>query len=801
MKMIKHIFIVAVRNLLKYRQQTIISIIGLAIGFVCFALSAYWIQYERSFDAFHKNADQIYQVRKIDPKEEFGQYINTPPPLAKTLEKYFPEIIASCASTRNYEIEPGKDSKYMEVQEVDENFFNMFDVTFLSGTFDFNDQNGIFVTETFAKDHFHTNNPIGKELIWYVGGKEHQKFTVKGVVKEWPKNTNLPFQAIRPMDSEDMGKWYDPGYTYILLRKETDPHAFKEKFEKLQVKEALENPSYTMVPLTEAYYTEPTYNDAGLKFEQVVLFALLGLLVIVCALFNYLNLYASRIRIRVKELSLRKVNGASNREVFILLSTEFILLLLIACAFGFTGIECTLSAFKKFADIQSDHIHIYTELGTYIIIWIGVSLLLVFLVIYYTRRQLFQESVRMVTSSNMKSLFGKLSLVFQMIIGLGFIFCTTIYFKQIYTLGHASPGFERNNIMTVQISPKNSDFVIYSENENDPVVNTAMDAIKKIPSVEIVISLGEGTFLPRLISSSSLARIEGMSEEELVEYDNFCVHPDYLRFYGLQLLAGNDFKPVAEENGKNVIINETAAKALGLKDPVGKTFFEVPKAYYTYDGRVYKNQQETPRLIIGVIKDFVYESPIVKVKPVVMICRNTGIGIGVKCKPGTYEETQKAIETFVENNMPENKTTIFNLEKKYEEQYASEASLQSLLALLCTICILISLFGIYSVVALNCEYRRKEIAVRKVNGASLISIFGLFFKEYIVLLGIAAVISFPIGYIIMKPWTEKYILQTEINWWIYPLLFLVAAIVVLLTITGRVWRTAHMNASAELKKE
>lgn len=797
--MIKHLFIVAYRNLLKYKQQTVISIIGLAIGFVCFALSAYWIRYEMSFDTFHKNASQIYQVRKVDTKEQFGQYINTPPPLARTLEKYFPEIMASSASYRRYDIEPGENARSIEVQQVDSNFFRLFDVSILSGSFDFNDENGILVTEKFAREYFHTTNPIGKELIWYVSGEEYKKLHVRGVVKDWPRNTNLLFQIIQPVESEDRDRWDVPGMTYFLLKKGTDTQAFRQKFEALKLKDVLETPSYLMVPITEAYYIEPTYNDASLKFEQVLLFAMLGLLVIVCALFNYLNLYASRIRIRVKELSLRKVSGASNGGLFVMLATEFLLLLGVACVVGFVGIECCLPAFKKFAAIESEYIRIYAELGMYVLLLIGISLFLAFVVIYYTRHRLFQESVRIVAPSKVKSLFSKISLLVQMIISLGFIFCTTIYYKQIYALDNSDPGFNRENIMSVGVSPKNSYFFAYFGNGKE--MNTVFNGIKNISTVEDAIFLGQGAILPRYVSSRALARTEKMNEKESVDFDKFIVSPDYIRFYGLKLLVGNDFKLVASDNREDVIINETMAKALGLKDPVGKTFIEIPKSYYMPDGRVFQNGVEFSHLIIGVVKDFVYESPIVKVSPVVMSCRDSYLAIGVKCKQGACQETEKAIEAFVDKNLPGYKTNITFMDEEYKKQYASEASLRISLALLSLVCIIISLFGIYSVVVLDCEHRRKEIAVRKVNGASLFSIFNLFFRQYILLLGIAALVSFPIGYVIIRPWTEKYILQTEISWWIYPVIFLLTLIVVFISIIGRIWYTARINPSSELKKE
>lgn len=793
--MIKHILKVSIRNLLKYRQQSLISIIGLAVGFICFALSAYWIRYEKGFDAFHKNADNIYQVRQIDPKSEFGVYNNTPPPLAQVLEKYFPEIKACTASRCFYDIEPGDDCKSIHVEEVDKNFFDMFDTQILLGSIDFNNERGILVSESFSKEYYHTDNPIGRELIWYISGKEHQRLTVKGVIKDWPKNTNLPFQVIRPIEEKELSNWSEPSMTYILLDKGADFHSFKEKLEKLQVKEALSSPSYTIVPLKEAYYTEPTYDDTELKFKQVVLFALLGLLVVASALFNYLNLYVSRIWIRVRELSLRKVTGASNFEIFILLSTEFMILLLVSCLIGLIGIEWFLPEFKQFANIESDSIHIYRELGIYILILICISMCLVSAVIHYTQRRLFQESIRTVLHPYGKGLFYKISLLMQMVISLGFIFCTTVYYKQIHTLGRADPGFDRTDILSFSIAPPGYDFASCPEQ-----LKIVLNELKTIPTIARSMPLGYGAILPRIISSRATVRTEEMNDDESVEYDQFYVYPDYISFYGLHLIAGKDFKAVPDENGEDVIINQTTAKALGLKDPVGQTIIEVPKAYYMPDGTVFRPSWAQKHTVIGVVEDFAYASLITPCSPVILSIREQSVGIAVKYQPGTYEETKDAISKLVEEKVGY-ESRFHNMDEEFRKQYASEESLRFLFALLTIVCVIISLFGIYSVVTLNCEHHRKDIAIRKVNGASLISIFQLFFKGYIQLLGIAAIIAFTVGYIIMKPWTELYVLQTKINWWLYPSLFLLTVGIIFLTVFARIWDTAHINPAEELKKE
>ena len=807
--MIKHIFIVAIRNLRKYYQQTLISSIGLAVGFICFALSAYWIRYATSFDTFHKNADRIYQVRTIEP-EQTRTGTSTPPAFKILLEKHYPEIQATTVDFRYYPIKNEEDKRIIVLQ-TDSTFFHTFDVTVLSGSLQDDDMNGLLITEKFAKERFPDSSPLGQTIPVidsHFTSTDEKTYVVKGIVKDWPTNTILTFDAIAPLPPDKRTSWGEYTSNYILLDKSTDSRTFKDKFEKDPFNDrpddALKNIGYfTLFPLTEIYSsnTDGNYNRGQLTFEQVTFFALLGLLTIICGLLNYLNLYASRIQARFKELSLRKVNGAGNTDIFGILVAEFILLTGISLVFGFIGIEYFLPRFKDFADIKSDRIQIYLELFTYTGFILCIYLLSISGVIYYSRKKLFRESVRMASPVKGKSLFGRISILIQMIISLGIACGTAIYFKQIYTIGHKNPGFDRENVLTIHIGEATktawSSTFRYT-GCNDSEMNLLVNELKNNPAVTDITKLNNGGELfPRSIDLKK-ATTEEMDEDQGVEFDRFHITADYIRFHRMQLIAGNDFKEDDEDNSEKIIINETIAKSLGLKDPLGKII--ISKGLMTIQksgGEAYDPLYK----IIGVVKDFAYELPTMKIRPVIMFYSNSYDGLSIRYKPGTKQALTEEIKAFVTQNLPGKSARFTDVNELYKYTYRKEASLQTLIALLSAVCIIISLFGVYSMVSLHAERRRKEIAIRKVNGATLFSIFNLFFKEYILMLAIAAAIAFPAGYIILKPWTERYVLQTEISWWIFALLFLSTAAVVLLTITARVWNTAHINPASELKKE
>ena len=796
--MIKHCILVAFRNLAKHSQQTVISIIGLAVGFVCFALSVYWVRYERGFDGFHANADRIYQVREIDQKDRQDIRCYTSLPLASRLEEHFLGIKATGVNDLIFNFESGNDAPDIKGLEVDERFFEMFDVDILQGTFDVDDERGVLVTPRFAREYLQTDSPIGKELIYYVSGKEYQRFRIRGIVKEWSRNTNLPFDILKPVDVEKRTNWGVLTNTYVQIDRASDLSFVKKRLEHFQQQEALAT-SYLLVPLTEVRYTEPVYRDIALKFDQVVLFAGLGLLVVMCSLFNYLNLYASCIRMRTKELLLRKVNGASRRQIFSLLMTECGLLLLIAFVFGFIGVEWLLPSFKKFANIQSDRLSIYRELAVYALLLISISFIGIFGVVTYLHRGLFQNTMRRVSTVKSDRIFARTGVWLQLMISFGFIFCTTLYFKQIHTLNTAYTGVERKNIISVLRGY--DDGSVSWMGMSSEMVSVLLNALQGESSIEAIMPLGYGAIYPRVISTVHLAKTdEEVRDEDAVEFEVFTVHPDYLSFYGLQLIAGEDFGR-GHEPGTAVILNEAAVKALGFTDPIGKTFFEEEKPYYDFTGSIFKQDYRLLRTVIGVVNDFIFESPLEKVRPVVLIPGGDYSSIAVKYREGEFLRVKEVIERIFKQKFPGQHADIYQMEAEYRKMYESEINLRFLLALLSGVCVTVSLFGVYSMVSLSGEQRRKEIAVRKINGASLSAIFGLFLKEYMILSAIGVFFAFPVGYVVMKPWIERFVVQTSIDWWFYLFIFMATTGVILLTVISRIWKTAHINPVVELKRE
>ena len=254
------------------------------------------------------------------------------------------------------------------------------------------------------------------------------------------------------------------------------------------------------------------------------------------------------------------------------------------------------------------------------------------------------------------------------------------------------------------------------------------------------------------------------------------------RFYNLQLIEGRFFEEGDDQS--SILINQSTARQFHWDSPIGKSI--------NIRGEEFK--------VVGLIKDFLNFGPTISAKPYIIynqnVFHNTFI---LKYRPGTWKVCKEKLNKHFEQYSSV-QVEFLNVEEEYEKLLESEKNLQMLLFITAGTCILIALFGVWSMIMLTCEQRRKEIAVRKVFGATTKDILDMFFTEYMTLQGVAALVAFPIGYACMKPWLEQYVVQTEISWWIYVGIFLVVALLVALCVGWRVWRTAKARPADEICK-
>lgn len=772
--MIQHYFKIAFRNILKYKTQSIISILGLAVGFTCFALANLWIHYEMTYDAYHEGADRMYILCKESVFGVNGYSTSMPYPASTLLKNDFPEVEAACAYTRWVQkVDLKANDCMVETNNIqaDSCFMKMFNISILAGSRDFMYSNDkIALTEDMAMRLFGSTDVLGKEVKNY----NDDTLTICAILSNLD-HSNLSFgyweqgEYFRRWQND----WSNGSFEIIIkLRKGTDPIAFQKKLAANETKADPRDPrrvfeEIRLMPLNEYHYSSINRNQS-FQFYYLILFSVAGGLVILCSLFNYLSLFITRMRIRGREIALRKVCGSSIGGVFILLSVEYLYIILLSGVLGMAFVETALPAFRKLSGVSGN---IYGESLLY---FAGILLLSLLLLVPFAIRR---SSTR---NTGNKYALRKLSITFQLMIGILVTFCIIVMMKQIYYLTNTDLGWERKDIASINL--------LYPDNDFEAIA----DKIKQFSCTREVVS-GHCCLLPQSSGLSQTFTNWDGKEDAVKSIDMRCLWncEKTVSFYNLKLLAGEMVK--STETNK-IMINESAVKALGMSDPIGKKLY----------------QQTQASTIVGIIKDFHITAPTEPVQPYVLVARDILKGMGfsigkgqilIKFHDGKWKELKNRIDSMFSREYPEVRYRLYNTEEEYAGYLKSEDALIKLLSFVAMVCVLIAAFGIFSLITLSCEQRRKEIAVRKVNGATIRDILIMFVKEYMLLLVIAGVIAFPVGYVLMKRWLENYVEQTVISAWIYFAIFGGIMVVIFACIGWRVWQAARQNPAEVIKSE
>jgi ABC-type antimicrobial peptide transport system permease subunit len=711
-----------------------------------------------------------------------GTSRKTPYPLAEYLEETFPEITDAVAiylpwSYSRVYVE-GVEST-VDYLRIDSSYFSMFDVKIVMGNRDFliPQNNKVAITQDKARQLFGNENPIGKVVD--LDGE----CTICAIVTGYSKQSNYPFDFLCPYkfgtingqivtDTKLMWRYSDV-HTLIKLAPAVDVESFKKKLYSHKImKDNNVIEKLTITPLTSIHYEDPNI-QREIKLQHVFLFALAGSLVILCTLFNYLTLFTCRFRMRQRELALRMVCGASGRSLLALLSIEFLMSLTVALLLGLVFIKAVLLPFQSLSAIKLDLSAIYLESILYIVALILLSLLVFLLVLLVFRR----SSLNMVIRKWNTNLFRKMSIIVQLIISIGFAFCTIVIVKQMYYLHNTDLGFAFKDRGVV---------ALFFENIGSDVLE---NQLKQIPEISETVS----GFSPLLPMNSQISREitkwDGKpGNVEKINIGIVYVSEKYMNYYDFKLIEGEMLSD--NDDKKQALISESAVKAFGWDKPLGKLFDN-----YT---------------VKGVIKNIYNFAPTFSIKPYCYIRQDdektfrsamlpTTEYVLFKYNEGARKSCTDKIKKLMEKEYPNGNFNISNAEDEYDKFFKSENALLKLLSFVSLICIIICIFGFVSLVSLTCEERRKEIAIRKINGATMYDILNIFFKEYFSLLIAGAVVAFPIGNYIMRTWLEQYVIQTSIPAWIYLSILSALVFVIVLCVGWRVYKASVENPADVIK--
>lgn len=682
--MIKHCLKIAIRNLVKYKVQSAVSILGLAVGFVCFSLSLYWIHYEMTYDHFRQDADRIYMVRTNDEYTEGKISTRVPYSLAAYLAQHFPDI-AVAAPFHLISERISVNDKYQDAvfSSADSAWMNLMDIRIIKGNRNFmlpKDNAEIAITEEAAKKWFRTEDPIGKEVKMLRRTKK-----ICAIVQAENRHTNFPFDFI---GNPELGKtwWYITWSILIKVKPDTDIEELESKInanlpaELKQVtltrKTGIER--IILTPLSKLHYAKDFRDDkeAGITFQYIIYFSIAGILIITCALINYLTLFINRMRVRQREMALRMIHGANIRSLVSLLTVEFLLLLACAVTTGFLLIEICFPSFIELTGIDTAKSSLYGEAFLFIGLISLIILTAIIGLLYILYHRSLHLSLRYNTGRSTGTQLRRGSIVLQLFVCLSFIGCTVLINQQLDYLRHRDLGLKIKN---------RGSFSVMGDMDYTPLIRK----IKELPMITEVMQPDYYPIVSQLTAIGQFDNWEGLDIpiDTPVPVKLFLGKEDFFRFYDITLLAGEWLDDLSTY--EDIIINESLARRMGWspQEAIGK---HIIQSYITYT-------------IVGVVKDCHYGAPTLPIPHTgFLVGEQMGLmqrsaGILFKYKEGTWNECRKALEHLYQTECsPENILRLNSEEEVYNNYLRSEEMLTRLLSFASLVCILTAMFGIYS---------------------------------------------------------------------------------------------------------
>ena len=709
--------------------------------------------------------------------------------LAAYLAQHFPDI-AVAAPFHLISERISVNDKYQDAvfPSADSAWMNLMDIRIIKGNRNFmlpKDNAVIAITEEAAKKWFRTEDPIGKEVKMLRRTKK-----ICAIVQAENRHTNFPSDFI---GNPELGKtwWYITWSILIKVKPDTDIEELESKInanlpaELKQVtltrKTGIER--IILTPLSKLHYAKDFRDDkeAGITFQYIIYFSIAGILIITCALINYLTLFINRMRVRQREMALRMIHGANIRSLVSLLTVEFLLLLACAVTTGFLLIEICFPSFIELTGIDTAKSSLYGEAFLFIGLISLIILTAIIGLLYILYHRSLHLSLRYNTGRGTGTQLRRGSIVLQLFVCLSFIGCTVLINQQLDYLRHRDLGLKIKN---------RGSFSVMGDMDYTPLIRK----IKELPMITEVMQPDYYPIVSQLTAIGQFDNWEGLDIpiDTPVPVKLFLGKEDFFRFYDITLLAGEWLDDLSTY--EDIIINESLARRMGWspQEAIGK---HIIQSYITYT-------------IVGVVKDCHYGAPTLPIPHTgFLVGEQMGLmqrsaGILFKYKEGTWNECRKALEHLYQTECsPENILRLNSEEEVYNNYLRSEEMLTRLLSFASLVCILTAMFGIYSLVTLTCEQRRKEIAIRKVNGATVWSILFLFFREYLIMLCIAALFVFPITYVIIKQWILNYVRQVSISPLPFILILIGLALTVIAGISWRVWKAANENPAEVIKNE
>ena len=804
--MFKNYLKIAFRNLIKNKSNTFINVGGLTLGVVCALVIFLVIQFDLSFDTWHKDGDRVYRIVKTDSEygdisyDRGGQY-----PLAKAVKEDISGVEYVSIADNNYGNDPVisyeeegvvqnkfKESNLVFVQQE---FFDILTYQWLAGDSEtaLERPNTAVISKSFADKMFGHTDVIGKNLVLSISGS-YADLEITGLVNDQPENSDFPFTILasshsknRDGEGNENDSWSSSSssiQTYVKLEEGVTEESINAQLEDLIIKykgeEEAQYLDYFLQPLSEIHFDSRFGNYSGRTIELRILFALgiIGLFLLITACINFINLNTAIAVSRSKEVGLRKTLGGTKTQLtfHFLGETAFITLLSIILGIGFTEIVLLkiepLLGFTPEFDLISN-----TEAS----LFLGLLFLAITLAAgWYPARHLSSfnpiEAIRnKINASYGKGITLRRSLiVVQFTITQILIIGTIVIATQINYFQKQDLGFESEAIVEVPLPTRNKQILETFKNQllNESTINNVTYSNTGTQS--------SNTWGGNYLVTLDTTRVENHAQVKFVD-------EDFIDTYGLTLLAGENLVP--SDTVFQYLVNEAFAKQVGFGDD--------------YSGIIGKSNlywgAEAP--IVGVVKDFNTQSLHDELTPVVLTTRRSYFVGGIKINTTQTSDALAAIEGAYNQAFPDFIFEYSFLDENIEKMYEDEQRTARIMNAFTLIAILIGSLGLFGLVSYMATTRTKEIGVRKVLGANILDILKIFGFELTLLVGISFVIAAPVSWYLMQKWLSDFAYRIDLGAGIFMLSLSGTVLIAVLTVGYRTITAALANPVDSLKSE
>ena len=815
--MFRNFITIALRILFRHKAYSLINISGLAIGLASAILIILYVQDELGYDKFYVNYDQIYRLGLHSAKEGNERKVAVScVPLAPALVRDFPEVVSA---TRLFTFvgEPivrYKENSFLEEKffYADSGFFGVFETGLLLGdpATALAHPNTVVITDEMANKYFGSEDPIGKAIEVWVESMfnpfARTEFEVTGVIKKFPGNSHLKFDFLGSMESIgfiNSTDWMSYlVYTYCQLQEGYFPEQLETKFPGMvmnyagpqweqnfgtTMEESFDRGvqyGYLLQPITDIHLgsdMEMELEEGG-SIASIYIFSLIALFLIIIACINFMNLTTAQSSTRAREVAIRKITGSTRSKLVIQFLTESIALSFISLLIGIILVGLVLPQFNILAgkDLSLDLFHNKLLIPSLLVLGLIVGLLSgsypALLLATYQPVRILQGKI----GSGLKGRYLRgILVIFQFSVAIILFISTIIVSRQMDYIQKKELGYDKQDLLVVSR-------IEALQDQKDAF----KEELSKIPDV---IQSGFTSSLPGRIFGGNTFRPEGTTAESTQSINHWLVGYDFQKALKMEMIEGRWFSRDFLSDTTGIILNEASVKLLGMEEPVGKNLLLLRGT----------GDEGFPLRIIGIVKDFHYESIHNSIHPLVITFLPSQYSsfLIVRIQPGNYQRIVNMIKLRWDQFVPEQPFEYSFLDDDLSIAYKDDYRTGIIFTIFSILAIFISLLGMTGLASYTAIRRTKEIGIRKVLGARVSAIIRMLSREVFIYISISTAIAWPVGYFFMKSWLQNFAYRVDPGILSFLMASLAALLIAILTVGLRAYITARANPADSLRYE